>query len=198
MSQSVMYASPPRRGEKRVIFDGLSWDDYKMMHGAAERWGGARVSYLDGTLELMFPSFEHESCRCLLAFLLEAWLDHQEIDFFMHGSTTLKKQLRRAGKEPDASYCFHRQRAAPDLALEVAITSGGLDTLEIYRRWSIPEVWIWQREQLSVHVLEDGAYTKSAHSRWFPDLDLKLLAKCARIENARLAKKKFLAGVKRK
>ena len=154
-----------------------------------------RVSFLDGTIELMAPSYEHESRKSQIGWLLKLYLVEKDIDVFAHGSTTLQKSFKKAGKEPDESFCFYRQKKIPDLAIEVAITSGGIDTLEIYRRWAIPEVWIWQRDALQVFILEDEVYTKNRASRWFPDLDLKLLSECAKIESVLQARKKFLAGL---
>ena len=194
----VSFPTTPESGEKRLLLQGMAWQDYLLLDKSRHRWGGAKVAYLDGTIELMFPSFEHESRKSLLSYLLEAWLVDQDIEHFHHGSTTLKKELEKAGKEPDESYCFHRQRKLPDLVIEVAITSGGVDTLEIYRRFRIPEVWIWQKERLHAFVLRDEEYVKSTKSHWFPELNLSWLAQCAKVEGGLQARKKFLAGLKRK
>ena len=183
----------PTRGEKRLLVKGMAWADYHMFGKAAVRWGGVRVSYLDGTLELMFPSFEHELRKSRIGGLLEMYLERRQIHFYEHGSATLKKELKQAGKEPDESYCLHRQNKIPDLAIEVAITGGGIDTLEIYRRWKIAEVWIWQRDHLKVFLLEDDAYAPKTASRWLPELDLKLLATCVLIEDGLEARRAFLA-----
>jgi Uma2 family endonuclease len=194
----VNFAARPRRGEKRMLFHGMDWKDYLMFGKAAERWAGVRVSYLEGVVEIMFPSYEHERSKSMISRLLEAYLERRDIEHFPHGSTTIKQELKEAGKEPDESYCFQRQAKYPDLVIEVAITSGGLDTLEIYRRWGIPEVWIWQRDRLRVFVLEDDKYVKLPTSRWFPDLDLTWLFECAKIEGNLAAKKKFVSGLKEK
>lgn len=199
MSQPVVnFPTSVRRGEKRLLLHGMSWRDYLLLEKARHRWGGARVAYLDGTIELLFPSFEHESRKSLVSRLLDAWLIEQEIEHFPHGSTTMKKELEKAGKEPDESYCFHRQRKLPDLVIEVAITSGGVDTLEIYRRFRVPEAWIWQRDRLHAYLLGTDGYVKSTQSRWFPKLDLAWLAECAKIEGGLQARKKFLAGPKKR
>jgi Uma2 family endonuclease len=194
----VDFAARPRRGEKRMLFHGMNWKDYLMFGKAAERWSGVRVSYLEGTVEIMFPSYEHERSKSRIGRLLEAYMEHEGIEFFEHGSTTIKQEIKDAGKEPDESYCIHRQAKYPDLAIEVALSSGGIETLEIYRRWNIPEVWIWQRDRLRVFVLEDDKYMKRPTSRWFPDLDLILLCECAKIEGGLAARQKFLSGLNKK
>jgi len=188
---------PPKRGEKRVLMDGMTWADYDLFWQAAERRGGYRVSYLDGQIELMFPSYDHELRKSRLGGLLEAYCHENEVDFFEHGSTTIREELKAAGKEPDESYCFAKQKKFPDLIIEVAITSGGIDTLEIYRRWAIPEVGVWQRDKLNIFLFKRGRYQAAAKSLHLPALDLDLLASCASIQNGLQARKKFLAGVKK-
>ena len=181
-----------------MLFEPATWKQFKTLQSYVEQWGCGRVSYLDGMIQLMTVHLEHESRKSQVAGLLEAFLIEKETPFFMHGSATLESEKRRAAKEPDESYCFHTQKKFPDLAIEIAITSGGIDTLEIYRRWKIPEVWIWQRDALHVFQWHDGQYAPAAASRHFPRLDLALLAKCARIPGFLDARKQFLAGLKRK
>ena len=186
------------RSERRMLLGPATWEQFKTLQNYFEQWGGARVSYLDGTIQLMTISFEHESRKSLLGFLLEAYLIEEEIEFFGHASTTLESEIKKAGKEPDESYSFHTLKKHPDLAIEIAITSGGIDTLEIYRRWKIPEVWIWQRDVLHVFQLRGGQYARAAASSHFPRLDLALLAKCACVPGFLEARRQFLAGMKRK
>jgi Uma2 family endonuclease len=199
---SKMLLERPRRRvatsvrEQRISFGGASWQDYKTMQAFVEKRGGARVSYLDGLLEVMTLSLEHESRKSNLSRLLELYLDHLEIEFFCHGSATLEKELKSAGKEPDESYCFHEQKKNPDLVIEVAITRGGIDTLELYRRWQIPEVWVWQKNRLHVFVFADESYHAATVSHWFPKLDLELLEACARMESTSEARRKFRDGLK--
>ena len=186
----------PTSGESRVLLNGKTWQDYLALDAERDRRGGFRVTYLEGVIELMFPSFEHEIRKSNISRVLESYLARKDIDYTCHGSTTLRSEIKDAGKEPDESYAFGDVRKLrPDLAIEIAITSGGIDTLEIYRRWAIPEVWIWQKGELRVFVFNGEAYANSSTSRWFPELDLHLLAECARIENTAKARKAFLAGL---
>ena len=191
-------ASPRSRGERRILCSPATWEQFKTLQNYFEQWGGARVSYLDGTIQLMTISIEHESRKSQVARLLEAFLIEDEISFYFHGSATLESEIKGAGKEPDESYCFHAQKKHPDLAIEIAITSGGIDTLEIYRRFKVAEVWIWQRDALQVFVLRGRHYEPAAASSHFPKLDLNLLATCARLPEFLTARKQFLAGLKKK
>ncbi len=188
----------PRRGETRFVQDGMEWQDYLELDSIREERGGFRIAYMDGAIEIMFPSFEHEIRKSNVSRVLEAWLEAKDLGFTIHGSTTLRNEIKQAGKEPDESYAFGDQRQdRPDLAIEIAITSGGIDTLEIYRRWAIPEVWIWQKGALQVFVFEGESYQRESRSRWFPELDLELLTECAKVEKTSDARKKFLLEMQR-
>ena len=181
-----------------MLFGPATWKQFKRLQRCFEKGGGARVSYLDETIQLMTISLEHESRKSHLSALLESDLIERDITFFFHGSATLESEIKRAGKEPDESYCFHTEKKYPDLAIEIAITSGGIDTLEIYRRFKVSEVWIWQRDALHVFQLQGERYALAGESGHFPKLDLALLEKCARLPEFLTARKQFLAGLKKK
>jgi Uma2 family endonuclease len=69
------------------------------------------------------------------------------------------------------------EKPRPDLAIEVVISSGGLNKLELYRGPGVPEVWFWRRGTLEVHVLRGDHYQTSPRSELLPALDLSLLAR---------------------
>ncbi len=181
-----------------MMFGGVSWEEFKTFQTTLGEGRGARVSYLDGIIQFMTVSLEHESRKSHLGRLLEAYLFEKDVEIFPHGNATLESKRKKAAKEPDESYCFHVQKKTPDLAIEVAITRGGIDTLELYRRWQIPEVWIWQSDRLRVFHFENGAYAPASRCLHFPNLDLALLEKCARIPSVTQARREFLAGLKKK
>lgn len=191
-------STAPARGERKMLFGPATWEQYKTLQGYFEQWGGGRVSYLDGTIELMTISLEHESRKSQVGRLLEAYLVEEEIEFFFHGSATLEQAVKRAGKEPDESYCFHTDKKVPDLVIEIAISRGGIDTLDLYRRWKISEVWIWQRDRLQVFHFDGKGYVPATQSRHFPTLDLELLESCARMDSPLQARKRLLAGSRKK
>jgi Uma2 family endonuclease len=89
----------------------------------------------------------------------------------------MRNSDKAGGLEPDECYIVGSDQSAerPDLAIEVVWTSGGIDKLEIYRRLSIPEVWIWRDGVITVYALRDDAYAAVEHSAQLPDIDLRLL-----------------------
>ncbi|MDD1415808.1 Uma2 family endonuclease [Dolichospermum sp. ST_con] len=137
---------------------------------------GARLTYLDGCLEIMAPlSDAHEEPRNTLGQLLEIYMRTKNIRFYGRGSTTIGMKELGARKEPDESYCLGTRKSVPDLAIEVIVTSGGIDTLEIYRRVGVSEVWFWEDGVISVYCLRSTGYELVSKSELLPELDLRSL-----------------------
>lgn len=162
--------------EERFMTSGVSWQAYESLLASLGNSSSYRVAYLSGTLEIMSPSRSHELNKENIGRLLEAYLEENRIRFWGLGSTTFRAGDKQAGKEPDKCYCLGTDKDIPDLAIEVIYTSGGVNTLEIYRRLGVGEVWFWQNQQLTVYCLQNNSYQKQLKSKLLPDLDLVLLA----------------------
>ena len=86
--------------------------------------------------------------------------------------------------EPDESWCLYENKdeetGFPDLAIEIALTSGGIAKLEIYRRFGVAEVWFWVRNRVEAWSLRpDGSgYDRVEKSAVLPDFDFGLLERC--------------------
>src|SRR5207237_1623370 len=62
-----------------------------------------------------------------------------------------------------------RRDPPPDLAVEVDVTHGSLNRLQIYAALGVPELWRLKGKKLTFYVLAaDGAYAEAAVSRAFP------------------------------
>jgi Uma2 family endonuclease len=114
----------------------MTWEQFKALDSLLEYTRSVRLSYLDGYVEIMTRSSEHETIKCLLALLLGQFFLEKDISFRPTGSATLQGEAKGSSKEPDLSYYFgedRRQRETPDLAIEVIFTSGTINKLEYYR-----------------------------------------------------------------
>ncbi|MFN5891357.1 MAG: Uma2 family endonuclease [Dolichospermum sp.] len=107
---------------------------------------------------------------------LHVYFQEKRIRYFPLGSTTFRKQAKRGGVEPDESYCIGIEKEVPDLAIEVVVTNGGIDKLEVYKRLAVAEVWFFQNNQFAVYHLRDENYESVAKSELLPNLDLSILA----------------------
>jgi Uma2 family endonuclease len=167
--------------DQRVCLHDITWEGYESFLNLRGEQGGARVTYLDGELELMSPSINHELLKKTLARLLEAYAEERGIELNGYGSWTVKSAKDKLGVEADECYVVGLRDAEPtipDIAIEVIWTSGGIDKLEVYRGLGVPEVWFWQNGALRFFLLENQAYRPAERSRLLPDLDPALIARC--------------------
>jgi Uma2 family endonuclease len=164
--------------EPRIPLPGVSWLQYESMVAAVGNRPQLRLTYLAGTLEIMTISPEHEMVKTMIAHLLYTYTDVKSIDLFSCGSATFKNAATARGLEPDESFCIGQRREFPDLAIEVVITTGGIDKLAVYQGLGVQEAWFWQTGQFSLYQLRPDAtgYDPIPHSGLLPDLDLELLA----------------------
>jgi Uma2 family endonuclease len=169
--------------EERFITTGVSWQAYETILATLGDSSGYRLAYLTEVLEIMSPSRRHEIAKKNISRLLEAYLEETRTRFWGLGSTTLRQEDRKAGKEPDESYCLGTEKEIPDLAIEVIYTSGGIDTLEIYKRLGVKEVWFWQNNRFQIYYLSGDGYEQSDRSQLLPDLDLNLLSRYVALED---------------
>jgi Uma2 family endonuclease len=163
--------------DQRLVMHGVPWSHYEAQLALRGDVSSPRIAYLDGVLELMSPSKDHERNKSFIGRLLEAYALERGIDLSPYGSWTLKHAPRKSGVEPDECYIVgaDQGRDRPDLAIEVVWTSGGIDKLEIYHRLGIGEIWFWKEGRIEVHVLRGGQYESVKRSSLFPDLDIELL-----------------------
>ena len=190
--------------EERYLTDGVNWQAYEAVLAKLGDRAGYRVSYLDGVLEIMAPSRRHEQGKTHIGTLLEIYFVATNTTYFPMGSTTLRREAQEAGVEPDESYCLGSDKEFPDLAIEVVVTSGGLNRLAIYRRLGVPEVWFWQQERFTLYHLradqpsgfpDTHGYAVIARSELLPALDLALLTACVRQSDPLTAARTFRAGL---
>lgn len=176
----IVSVTPGERVEtadQRLVTYAVPWPSFEAQLALRGDAPVPRMAYLDGALELMSPSKDHERIKSYLGRLLEAYAQETDIDLSPYGSWTLKHAPAAAGLEPDECYIVgpDQDKPVPDLAIEVVWTSGGIEKLEIYRRLGVGEVWTWKEDRIEVHVLEGDRFERAARSRLFPGLDLDLL-----------------------
>jgi len=158
-----------------VLLSNVTWETLEKLD--ADLAGtGARLTYLNGWVEIMAPlSDAHEEPKKTLGQLLEIYMRHKNIRFYARGSTTIGMKELEARKEPDESYCLGQRKSVPDLAVEIVVTSGSINILEIYRRIGVREVWFWEDGVISVYCLRLNGYELVNKSELFPELDLRSL-----------------------
>jgi Uma2 family endonuclease len=184
-------------GEDRLVMSGLSWDTYQQLDAAlGQDRSEQRLYFLKGELEITATSLLHEKIKKLLSTLLEDYLYESGIEIHPHGRATLNL-LNETGAEPDESWCLGEEKEFPDLVLEIVLTSGGIDKLEIYRRFPIPEIWLWQKGALKIWTLRrdrSGYEGPLKRSQLLPALDIQELNRCLEMDSWREARRAFRAS----
>lgn len=175
-----------------IVTDGVPWSRFEKQLALRGDQSGPRIAFLDGALEVMSPSKDHERIKSYIGCLIEAYALERDIDLSPYGAWTLKKELKQAGLEPDECYLVGDQdRDTPDLAIEVVWTSGGIEKLEIYRRLRVREVWRWKDSRIEVYVLREDRYEKVGRSALFSALDVHQLCSFLDYPTAMQAVKAF-------
>ena len=183
--------------EQRLIICGISWQRYLALDKAlGDDRPGPRFYYLEGDLEIMTTSNEHERIKKWLGGLVEIFLEEQGIDITPRGQATMRLALKEAGAEPDESWCIGEEKEFPDIVLEIALTSGGVSKTEIYRRFRVPEVWFWRKGKLEILTLRRESYERADRSGLLPGLDPALLERCVQIRSWLEARRTFRAALR--
>lgn len=182
--------------EQRVVLPSVTWQQYESLLATLGDYPGLRLIYLEGTLEIFMPSAQHEMIKKVIARLLERYAEEVDIPLHGYGSTTFRLEAKAQGLEPDECYCVDTLKELPDLAIEVNLTSGGVDKLAIYRGLGVPEVVIWQNDRLTLYDLREAESRESTTSQFFPNLDWNMLAQYIRPQEQPQAIKDFLKAIR--
>lgn len=151
-----------------------------------------RLSFLDGVFEIRGrPGRKDETAKQRISTLVDLFLEYAGIDFTPTGSVILESEAGRVKREADLSYELGANREFPDLAVEVVVSSGGINKLEAYKRLQIAEVWFWENAALRMSSLGVDGYAEVERSFVLLDLDIVLLARSINIENHLQAMREF-------
>jgi Uma2 family endonuclease len=166
-----------------------------------------RMTYYDGTLEIMSPAYLHERPSQKLGLFVRSVAMALNIPCLGTGSTTFCRGQRGLtkgkGKEPDQSFYFtHLEEIGgkgtidlevdppPDLWIEFDNRGSSKGRLPVYAALGIPEVWRYRVRsgRLRFVRLDGGVYVPIDHSLALPMLTPQLalfaLSRCGNDESA--------------
>lgn len=185
----------PKKKDAQV-FPNVSWEQFELIEQSFESIVGVKFAYLDGTLEIMTISPEHEDIKSTIRALIEAYMRITGIRFYMRGSPSLGSRELGARSEPDESYNLETKKKFPDLVIEVVITSGGVDKLAGYQRMGVAEVWFWEDGVLSLYHLRTNGYEEVSKSELLPDLPLDIFTRYITYYDQYDAVNEFMATIR--
>lgn len=189
MATGTVESAHPDAPEDCAIRSDVSWESYERF---LEEGDERRVphSYVDGELRVMSPSARHESPKKWLAQLIEALTEELGLPRRSVGSLTIKLDAERRGAEPDEGYLIANAPALqgkrnydietdppPDLLIEIDVTSPSINRLPVYAALGVPEVWVYDGENLRVCLRKDSeSYETVEASKSFPTLPMSAFA----------------------
>lgn len=164
-----------------MVLQGVRWNTYQALIHDLEAEPGKRLTYDQGTLEIMAPLPPHESYKSLMGRLVEVTTEETETEIRSLGSTTWSREDLQKGLEADECFYIQNERLVrgkdaidltvdppPDLAIEVDNTSSSMNRMAIYAALGVPEVWRFDGETLTLYGLESGEYRPQEASTVLP------------------------------
>jgi Uma2 family endonuclease len=151
----------------------VSWEEYEALLESVSGASGLRVSYDQGTLQVMTLSSEHESYSRLVEKLVALLSARLRIRVLSFGSSTMKTKEEGKGSEPDA--CFYVQTASatghkihidfgtdppPDLVVEIDVSHDSLAQFPSYAALGVPEIWRYDGKALLIYHLKQTRLSK--------------------------------------
>lgn len=168
---------------QRVVIRDVSWGLYELLLAGHLDKSAPRFTFDRGTLEIMSPGRRHERTNRSFARLI--WTVGFELGIEIEdvGSMTYKRSSVRRGFEPDSSFYLRlpgrldsdrdfdpEVDPPPDLVIEIDVSRSSIPKLELFAALQVPEVWLWDGEQVSFFHLRDVEYVSSHHSRLISEL----------------------------
>ncbi|MBE8970342.1 Uma2 family endonuclease [Nostocales cyanobacterium LEGE 12452] len=167
--------------EQRTVLQNISWETFEALLRDTGEDRGSRFAYDCGVLEIMTPLFEHENPKIQFDRLIFALAVELKTKIRSAGSTTLKRKPITKGIEPDTCYYIQNEPLirgkqeldlttdpAPDLAVEIDITSSSVNKLNIYAALGVAELWRYDGEFLKFYQLVESQYIEIKSSIAFP------------------------------
>jgi Uma2 family endonuclease len=183
-SMTATLLAPPA---EIIHLSGISWETYEtLLEEMSDR--RLRLTYNRGNLEIMAPSPEHEFSKTLIGRFVETLAEESAVPIYPLGSTTFKRP-KLSGAEPDE--CFYidnieavrgkkrldfNEDPAPDLVIEIDVTSSSQNRLQVYADLGVAEVWVYNGESLVIQQLQNCTYITSPTSQFFPNLPILEIA----------------------
>jgi Uma2 family endonuclease len=171
--------------DEHTVLHGVTWDDYERVLKEIGN-GSTRVTFCDGSMEIMSPLPEHENAAMVIGRLVGELTLEVGLPFRNFGSTTYRRKDLQRGLEPDQCFYIHNEsrvrdmkrfnpkvHPAPDLAIEVDVTRRSIRREPIYASLGVPEIWRYKYPRISIRRLTTAKiYEDSATSLYFPFLPM--------------------------
>lgn len=171
-----------REEQAAVILSNVAWKTYKkFVEETMDILRSPRFYFDEGNLLIMSVSPEHEGIKDSIVYLLNIFTEEFQINSRSLGSTTYTSDDIEKGFEPDSCFYFENEAKirgvkrfdsavhhAPDLIVEVDITSLSTFRENIFAAFGVPEIWRFDGEKMQILRLENDKYIEITNSLSLP------------------------------
>jgi Uma2 family endonuclease len=171
-----------------VVLSDVSWETYEDTIEEFNGKNNPRFYYEKGNLLIMSNSSEHEDIKDTLVYLIYIFTEEFRINARSLGSSTYQREDIERGFEPDSCFYFENEplirgvkrldmtiHPAPDLIIEVDITSLSTNRQSIFAAFGVPEIWRFDGEKMQILKLEDSQYSEIQNSLALPKVTAEML-----------------------
>lgn len=165
-----------------VTLSNVSWETYdQFIQDTTDKLRNPHFYYEKGQLMIMPKSPEHEFICDYIVLFINFVAMEWSINCGSLGSATFQREDIERGFEPDSCFYFQNEskirgvkrfdmaiHPAPDLIIEVDITSLSSNRENIFAAFGIPEIWRFDGYGMQVLKLENEKYIPTSNSLALP------------------------------
>ena len=178
-----------RREQAAVILSNISWETYdRFVEETMDKIVNPALYFENENLLIMVKSAEHEFTNDYIVLFINLVCEEWQKNFGSLGSTTFRRDDLEKGFEPDSCFYFENEpkirgvkrlnmsiNPAPDLIVEVDITSLSTFRQHIFAAFGVPEIWRFDGEKMQILRLENDKYVEISNSLALPKVTPEIL-----------------------
>lgn len=198
-----------RDQQAAVILSDVSWETYnRFADETMDKIRNPLFYYEEGNLLIMTLGSQHEAIKDTIVYLINVFCEELQINSRSLGSTTYRRKDIERAFEPDSCFYFANEpkirgvkrldmsiHPAPDLIVEVDITSLSTFREHIFSAFGVPEIWRFDGEQIEILKLENGKYVPVKNSLSLPLITPEKLTEFVR-ESQTLSRLEWIGKVR--
>ena len=171
-----------------VILSNVAWETYQITVNEFAGKQNPHFYYDKGNLLIMSNSSEHEEIKDTIVYLIYIFTEEFRVNARSLGSSTYQREDIEKGFEPDSCFYFENEpkirgvkrldmsvHPAPDLIVEVDITSLSTGRQSIFAAFGVPEIWRFDGEKIQILKLENNKYVEISNSLALPKVTPEIL-----------------------
>lgn len=183
-----------REEQAAMILSNVAWETYnQFVEETMNKLRNPACYYKNGNLLIMVKSLEHEFLTDYIVLFINFVTVEWGINCGSLGSATFRADQLEKGFEPDSCFYFENEpkirgvkrfdftvHPAPDLIVEVDITSLSTFRQHIFAAFGVPEIWRFDGKKMQILRLENNKYAEIPNSLALPKVTPEKLTEFVR------------------